>query len=149
MADELKPEEGFAARLRMLMGSDSEAAFAARCPGVSRPLLRKYLSGSEPGMSKVVAIAKARGVRIEWLATGEGPMRPESAPAAQLDTARLKAVLSAVEGHLRDQRQTLDPDTKAELIALIYKWSAERDPAAVAANVEIVADFAGVLRKRA
>lgn len=38
-------------------------------------LLRKYLAGAEPGLEKVKLIADAADVRLEWLATGEEPMK--------------------------------------------------------------------------
>lgn len=98
MADDLKPEGTFADRLRMAMGSESEAAFATRCPEVSRPLLRKYLAGSEPGMSKVIAIAKAAGVGVEWLATGEGEMRPLTPEVVKAKLVELEAA-----GQMRPQ----------------------------------------------
>lgn len=37
--------------------------------------MRKYLAGSMPGADKLVLIARANQITIEWLATGEGPMR--------------------------------------------------------------------------
>lgn len=50
--------------------------FAAKC-GVRESLMRKYISGSTPGIDKAVHIANSLGVNLDWLATGEGPMRPE------------------------------------------------------------------------
>jgi hypothetical protein len=45
--------------------------------------LNRYLAGREMRLPAAVAIARATGVRLEWLATGEGPMRPDPpAPAA-------------------------------------------------------------------
>lgn len=45
--------------------------------------LNRYLAGREMRLPAAVAIARATGVRLEWLATGEGPMRPDPpAPTA-------------------------------------------------------------------
>ncbi len=106
MSGRLKADPSFAERLRKAIGTESENSFATRC-GVSRPLLRQYLTGSEPGMAKVVAIAKAADVTVQWLATGEGPMRPsEGAPSAVQAAAAVDEELLACV---------------AEGIALIYK----------------------------
>ncbi len=52
------------------------AALARAC-AVSESVMRKWRRGdSEPVTSAMVAIAKAGGVTVEWLATGEGHMRP-------------------------------------------------------------------------
>lgn len=71
-----KPESGMAARLELLKGDQAVNSFALKCR-VSESLMRKYLAGSIPGADKLVQLARANGVNIAWLATGEGPMRPE------------------------------------------------------------------------
>ncbi len=44
---------------------------------ISEPQLYRLISGEhQPKVETLVAIARAAGVRLEWLATGEGPMRP-------------------------------------------------------------------------
>lgn len=58
-------------------------AFSKEC-GISDSLIRKYLSGSLPGTENLVAIARAAGVNIAWLAAGEEPMRPEDEGAKTL-----------------------------------------------------------------
>ncbi len=60
----------------------------ARKTGIPRRTLETYLSGNaEPKASRLAAIARAGGVTVDWLATGEGPMfasekRPEPAAPA-------------------------------------------------------------------
>lgn len=63
------------ARLALVIG-ENVAAFS-RKSGVGESLLRQYLAGSVPGLNKAVAIARAGGVCLDWLATGQGPMRAE------------------------------------------------------------------------
>ncbi|AFL76190.1 XRE family transcriptional regulator [Thiocystis violascens] len=86
----MNPEtlEALAGRIRKcaeLAGSGDELA---RKTGIPRRSLETYLSGNaEPKTFRLAAIAKAAGVWVDWLATGEGPMlarerRPEpTAPA--------------------------------------------------------------------
>ncbi len=50
---------------------------------ISEPQLYRLISGEhQPKVETLVAIARAAGVRLEWLATGEGPMRPDEASVA-------------------------------------------------------------------
>ena len=63
--------EGFAARLRELMGEMSVSAFARKV-GLGEALIRKYLKGAEPGFAKANQIAMAANCSLEWLATGCG-----------------------------------------------------------------------------
>ena len=65
---------GFSERLQLIIGSDARTKFASKC-GIGENSLRQYLSGSIPGIDKAVAIAKAGNVTLEWLITGNGPMR--------------------------------------------------------------------------
>lgn len=68
-------------RLRSLIPPRGEAAFA-RLAGVSQGTLRGVLQHGNPQLETLASLAKAGGVTIEWLATGEGAMRPGEAPQA-------------------------------------------------------------------
>jgi phage repressor protein C with HTH and peptisase S24 domain len=57
---------------------------AARVSGVPYGTLQNYAQGGEMKLTNAAALARAAGVRLEWLASGEGPMR---AP----ETGRLEA----------------------------------------------------------
>lgn len=55
--------------------------------GMPMSTLGNYLSGQDMKLSQVVELANATGVRLEWLAQGQGPMRAgfaETAPADPL-----------------------------------------------------------------
>ncbi|MFC6122200.1 XRE family transcriptional regulator [Citrobacter bitternis] len=47
----------------------------AKASGVAQPTIWRLTSGNARGSTKIVEIANALGVRVEWLSTGEGPMR--------------------------------------------------------------------------
>ncbi len=78
-----EPESsGFHARLNLLLpGFKSVRAFAT-ASGVSQTGLQRLLNGGEPTLSTLVALARAAQVSIEWLATGDGPMRHHTTPLA-------------------------------------------------------------------
>lgn len=61
----------FADRLRELIGEQPVSAFARKVD-LSEGLIRKYLAGSEPGLSRANQIARATNTSLEWLATGAG-----------------------------------------------------------------------------
>lgn len=58
---------------------------AVRKTGVPLSTLGGYMAGGEMKLSNVVALAQAAALRLEWLATGEGPMR-----AGEVATATAK-----------------------------------------------------------
>lgn len=64
--------EAFSDRLRALIGEGSANGFAKEC-GIGETSIRQYLRGGVPGLDKVVQIARAKKVHVDWLATGEGP----------------------------------------------------------------------------
>ncbi|MEE3879263.1 XRE family transcriptional regulator [Vibrio sp. YYF0003] len=61
----------FAQRLSTLIGEESISGFARRVE-VSEALIRKYLKGSEPSLTKANQIAMRANCSLEWLATGCG-----------------------------------------------------------------------------
>lgn len=71
------PETGLQERLKVaaqLVGGPDALSKLAEIP---RSTFANYLSGrNDPKTGALVAIARAAGVSIGWLATGEGPMRP-------------------------------------------------------------------------
>lgn len=78
--DELERQK-FADRLKSLIPSRGERAFSAKA-GISTSGLRGALKNGNPGREMMIAIARAAGVSLEWLATGEGPREPSSASSS-------------------------------------------------------------------
>ena len=63
--------QAFAARIRLLGERVGSANQLAKQAGISRRILGDYLSGkSDPSREKLLALADAGGVSVEWLATG-------------------------------------------------------------------------------
>ena len=77
MVDATETVDGFAERLQAAIGTTPQAVVAKRAQ-VSTSVLHKYLRGSEPGVSSAVRLAKALGVNLIWLATGEGSPNAEA-----------------------------------------------------------------------
>ena len=77
-----------AKRLRMAVkASGGNQAIATRS-GTLLGTLNRYLSGSrDMKVAVLVPIARACGVTVEWLATGEGPMKPDDPPPVRTSPA--------------------------------------------------------------
>ncbi|WP_182085217.1 helix-turn-helix transcriptional regulator [Aureimonas sp. ME7] len=73
----------FKDRLQLLVGEHKSANSFAKEVGLGQSLLRQYLDGAMPRLDKLVQIAAATGVHINWLATGQGP-RDSFSPVRQL-----------------------------------------------------------------
>jgi phage repressor protein C with HTH and peptisase S24 domain len=64
----------FVERLQIILAHWPSADRLARSMGVSPSAFRKWLKGeAEPSRERLVALARASGVGVAWLAEGEGP----------------------------------------------------------------------------
>lgn len=69
-------------RLRAAVTSAGGVIYVAQKSGVVVRTLSHHLAGSEMKFGTAVALAKTCNVSLNWLATGEGPMRPGAPVAA-------------------------------------------------------------------
>ena len=68
---ELERDNEFHDRLRKILeGEVSSSAFARRA-GISQSGFHRIEKGGEPTLKTIIAIAKAAGVSVQWLATGD------------------------------------------------------------------------------
>ena len=83
-----------------------------------------------PGADKLVLLARAGGVTIEWLATGEGPMKAEEgAPAplpAKINVDLLRSCIGAVESYIKLKGAEPSLEIKAGLTAALYRYAEAR-----------------------
>lgn len=74
-------DQTIADRIRILIDDEFVSSFARRC-GMGESLIRKYLAGAQPNAANLVAIANAKGVTVDWLATGREPKYRKDVVAA-------------------------------------------------------------------
>jgi phage repressor protein C with HTH and peptisase S24 domain len=75
-------KSAFVQRLHIILAHWPSADRLARAMGVSPSAFRKWLKGeAEPSRERLVALARAAGVGVAWLAEGQGPA-PEFEPVA-------------------------------------------------------------------
>lgn len=96
--------------------------------------MRHYINGGTfPDLDRLVAIADAAGVFLEWLITGEGPKNAESATSqiektkTSIDLNTLQEVIEMVETALNQAGKHMDPREKAELITRVYDFCQDVD----------------------
>lgn len=99
----------FAQRLKSLIGEESVNGFARRVD-VSEALLRKYLKGSEPSLSKANQIAMKANCSLEWLATGCGYLY------RQAEVVDRPALYAAYE-HINEKK--IDSDEAENLLKIV------------------------------
>lgn len=73
----MESDTGFIDRLQKLIsGYSSKAAFARHC-GITEGAVNGWLIGQKPNAYAALLVAKACGVQLEWLLTGEGVMKSD------------------------------------------------------------------------
>jgi phage repressor protein C with HTH and peptisase S24 domain len=78
--NEAPPFGELAPRLELAIAQAGGPSAVARRAEMYLSTLHRYRGGRELPSSALVSLARATGVRLEWLATGEGPMQGEAAP---------------------------------------------------------------------
>ena len=132
------PELG--TRLSRVVAMIGTAMQAASVAGISDESLTNWVRGrSRPNFFGMQALARAAGVRLEWLATGEGPMRAEAAPAPDpamasppvtgaeslvpplaTDAALMGYLIDGILKVYKDMHQAIPPRHLAELAARLH-----------------------------
>jgi transcriptional regulator with XRE-family HTH domain len=114
-------------RISALVGLFKSRTEAASICEMSTDQLARYEKGGTPSFVPLAKLAIAKGVRLEWLATGEGDMyASETAPelgsqVARLDPGMLRAALEVLDRVLADVDATTDTAGRAELVVAIYE----------------------------
>jgi phage repressor protein C with HTH and peptisase S24 domain len=124
----------FVNRLQTILTHWPSADRLARAMGVSPSAFRKWLKGeAEPSRERLVALARAAGVGVAWLAEGEGPApvfeavsaskrRPRAPqPETSFDPARFVLLPKHPEAAAAGAATPPDPPV-AGFIALRHDW---------------------------
>ena len=91
----------------------------ARKVGLSESLIRKYLKGSEPSLSRADQIARLANVSLEWLATGCGYQYRQ---AEVVDQPALVLALALTEKGLAVQHLHLPELERMTLVVSVYQF---------------------------
>lgn len=118
---------GMAERIRKCAELAGSGDALSRKTAIPRRTLETYLTGAtEPKASRLVAIARAADVTVEWLATGEGPMREggEASAAAPASAGIDRSLLAAVHKGVAEAHgaggAAMSAESLADEVARIY-----------------------------
>jgi transcriptional regulator with XRE-family HTH domain len=114
MPREDKSARAFRDRLEALAGRVGSYYRLAKAAGVSEGTLQTYRNrGSEPSRPILVALAKASGVSVDWLASGE----------SLLNRDILEAIIREIREAEKIENRIVDEKAMAEIIAEVYpEW---------------------------
>ncbi len=116
----------FSERIRKIIELSGSAEKLANNSGMSSRVIGQYLAGkSDPTRLKLIALADAALVNVEWLATGKGPM--ERGGSESINSELLSLVIEALEDHEKESDDKLPPWGKASFISNIYDLSLDED----------------------
>lgn len=114
---------GFQLRINMLAERVGGFAALARKSGLSRRVLDKYRNGeSDPSRLRLIALAHAADVSLEWLATGVGDIQPSPRRPLSVDEGLMLRVAEIiVAAHMESGR----PLAPLHLVRLAVGWCAD------------------------
>jgi len=132
--------EAMARRVKKAIKSVGTAQTVAGRSGIPKGTLNGYATGRAMSFENAIAFAKATGVSLEWLATGEGPMRPGEAQETNVSEgfslrqhgnmeALAAAYMGAVSTLAQAGRDTQHAPSIARMMALIYDDIIANEPA--------------------
>lgn len=125
-------------RLQLVLDHFPNRRSASSVAGISVDQLNAYVKGrNSPPFLVVARLALAAGVRLDWLATGEGSMHPKARQDGQVapvptsdlfyDEDLLIEIIESGEIFVKQNNlKVRDPRIKARLIATLYRHACRR-----------------------
>jgi len=126
--------DAFGERITLAIKRAGGATKLAEKTGMSTSVLRSWRAEkSDPSRTSLVKVARAAGVSLEWLATGEGGpdhgagARPQAATGpAEEDLDLLEQVTRTTFEELQRRGLRLEPAAQARLVRVLYRHFASR-----------------------
>lgn len=126
--------DAFGERISLAVKKAGGATKLAEMTGLSTSVLRSWRSEkSDPSRTSLIKVAKAAGISLEWLATGEGsPDQGAEVPskqgigASEFDLDLLESVATTALKELEARRIRLEPAAQARLLRVLYRHFASK-----------------------
>jgi len=135
-------DEGFTARIRLLIKKYGGVSRIARICGFSEGVVRSWRDGrSDPSRMRCLALARGLDISLLWLMTGNGPMLDDSdkhehgEAAFVVDAHRLSAAMQVLQSTLESTGNYLPVESRAKLLSEYYAALSEPDPLARAEGI--------------
>lgn len=134
------PAPGLGRRIGVAAKRIGTRRYASDVTHISSAALQRYIKEENaPTFDVAARLCAAADVRLDWLATGEGPMAPPNAeasamddklPSARLDETKLTEALATIDQALSMTRRRTTPLIRARLAVMAYQLLAEEKSAA-------------------
>lgn len=140
--------DAFGERITLAIQRAGGAKKLADKTGMSTSVLRSWRAEkSDPSRTSLVKVARAAGVSLEWLATGEGDpdqgaIAPTGLGAADIDLDALEDVAVKVLGLLDQRRPDLSPRARARIVRLVYEFYIKQEKPMDEASLNNVIELA-------
>ncbi len=116
----------FSKRIKKIIELFGSAEKLANISGMSSRVIGQYLAGkSDPSRIKLIALANAAQVNIEWLATGKGPMFIKD--REKLNVNLLKCFFEIYDDYEKKSGEPIAFVEKAWSIGMIFNFYSGRD----------------------
>ncbi len=136
------PNDNFAERMVEVVDMFKTIAGFARMCGMSDTAIHQYMQGkSLPTADKLVRIADAAGVNVEWLAAGRGPKVRQDDERRGMDQVRMTTALQIYGTACVECGGEPSPDDAANLIGLTYQLLGDREDGGYADKVPEVLEM--------
>lgn len=134
-----------AERIRFCVNKVGNGNEFCRVTGINRRTLEYYLSAtSEPKASALYQIAKAAGVSLDWLITGQETQQALRS-LQTLDTELLTEIIEYIDSEFKFERAKNKAPLIVKIYAYILKKRAEREESREKDTAEII-DLIEVLK---
>lgn len=114
-------------RLRLVESEFRNREEAAKTAGVAKSTFQRWVEGkADPSFRGLARLAAATGVSLNWLATGEGPMRFDQAAAGTsmaapvIDTKLMGRIAEGVVSVYKAENAGLPPQFLGQRVGQIY-----------------------------
>lgn len=139
----IKNDIHFTERIKKIISLVGSAEKLAHNSGMSSRAIGQYLSGNtDPTRKKLISLAEAADVNIEWLATGNGPMREKD--RKRFDLELLALIIAGLDGYEAIRSEKLTFVEKALIIIYTYHLYSDSDNASNQKNISILDTIKGV-----
>src|ERR1035438_2564143 len=116
---ETAEDKAFGERILKIIHKVGNAQKLAKLTGMSGRAIGQYTTGStDPTRKRLLALAKAGNVSVEWLATGIGP---EQSATGTFYRELLVQTVSVLEGSLKKRGLELDPNRRGKVTAKLFE----------------------------
>lgn len=136
----LIPAPGIGYRIGLAAKRIGTRRYASNVTCISSAALQRYIKEENaPTFDVAARLCAAADVRLDWLATGDGPMAISDAwePAvdnslrpSRLDETKLTEALATIDQALTMTRRRVTPEVRARLTVMAYRILTEEDSAA-------------------